>query len=163
MRTELKIGDLVLLKWTKVNNSDPIYDPKPYRVVAKTGSMITVERRGKRCTRNSSFIKKFLSPGSVNQQNRLPSPRNESNQGLIWYEGDLIMESSEGGQEINIELESVDKPIKDGDQVVVRKMVRKSQLIKYHILVETFFQELNIICSAIKQKFNLLCCFQYYI
>ena len=58
---DLGIGDYVLLKIRKINKLTPNYDPIPYIVTAKKGSMITAERRHPfhTVTRDISYFKKL--------------------------------------------------------------------------------------------------------
>lgn len=49
-KTEVKIGDSVLVKQTKQNKLTTPYDPKPYEVTRKKGSIITAEREDKQIT-----------------------------------------------------------------------------------------------------------------
>ena len=53
----IKPGDSVLVRQHKTNKLTPPYDPHPYTVVRKSGSMVTAERGGRHITRNSSFFK----------------------------------------------------------------------------------------------------------
>lgn len=60
--SSIKIDDNVLVKdTTKIRPSTP-YEPKPYIVTEKKGSMITASREHKSITRNSSFFKKSPRP-----------------------------------------------------------------------------------------------------
>ena len=52
-------GDTVLVKQSKWNKLTPAYNPKPYRITRKKGSMITASRRDHAIVRNSSFFKKI--------------------------------------------------------------------------------------------------------
>ncbi len=54
-------GDLVLVKIKKRNKFTPKYDPKPYVITKRNGSMITAERADHRITRNQSFFKEITS------------------------------------------------------------------------------------------------------
>ena len=53
----LKEGDNVLIKQPKLNKLTPLYNPEPYTVVQKNGSMVTAERNGHFITRNSSHFR----------------------------------------------------------------------------------------------------------
>lgn len=50
-------GDSVLVRQRKVNKLTPPFNPLPYAVVQKHGSMVTAERGNHRITRNSSHFK----------------------------------------------------------------------------------------------------------
>ena len=64
------VNDKVLVKQPKVTKLTPIYDPNPYIVVSRKGSMITAERDGRRITRNISFFKKIICDSyTPNKQN----------------------------------------------------------------------------------------------
>ena len=52
--SSLKEGDNVLIKQPKLNKLTPLYNPEPYTVVQKNGSMVTAERNGHFITRSSS-------------------------------------------------------------------------------------------------------------
>ena len=52
-------GDTVLVKHPRWNKLTPEYNPKPYRITRKKGSMITTSRRDHAIVRNSSFFKKI--------------------------------------------------------------------------------------------------------
>ena len=55
--SNLKVGDLVLVKQEGMGKSKPLYDPKPMVITDKKGTMVTAERGGRKTTRNSSFFK----------------------------------------------------------------------------------------------------------
>lgn len=54
-----KIGDQVLVRQTKINKLTPRFNPKPYRVTAIKGTMITARRPDHMITRNCSHFKIF--------------------------------------------------------------------------------------------------------
>ena len=58
---DIQKGDQVLVKLTKVNKLTPNYDPKPYVVMERKGTMITAKRNYPHhvITRNVSFFKKL--------------------------------------------------------------------------------------------------------
>lgn len=65
--TSAEVGDVIIVKRSfNYNKSQSPYDPKPYRVIAKKGSMITAARPGHEVTRNSSFIKPVDINGDFN-------------------------------------------------------------------------------------------------
>ena len=53
------LRDIVLVRQSKENKLSTRYDPKPYKVVKRRGSRVTVLRNGHYVTRNISFFKKF--------------------------------------------------------------------------------------------------------
>eukprot|EP00112_Aurelia_sp_Birch-Aquarium-sp1_P007113 Seg1776.5 transcript_id=Seg1776.5/GoldUCD/mRNA.D3Y31 product="hypothetical protein" protein_id=Seg1776.5/GoldUCD/D3Y31 len=57
--SEIVVGDTILVRQTKENKLSTRYNPKPYKVVTRRGSRITVLRNGHFITRNISFFKKF--------------------------------------------------------------------------------------------------------
>ena len=57
--TDLKIGDTVLIRQPKKNKLTPPFNPKPFTVEARKGTMVTVKRGSKKITRNISFFKKI--------------------------------------------------------------------------------------------------------
>lgn len=56
--SSLKIGDTVLVKQEKRNKSTTPFNPEPFKIIHKKGSMVTAHKNGKDITRNSSFFKK---------------------------------------------------------------------------------------------------------
>ena len=56
--SNLKIGDTVLVQQPKRNTFTTKYDPKPYTIARKKGTLIEAERNDHRITRNASFFKK---------------------------------------------------------------------------------------------------------
>ena len=59
---DLAVGDCVLIRQPAKSKVTPPFDPDPFTVIEVKGSMITVQRKGKRITRNTSFFKKFNHP-----------------------------------------------------------------------------------------------------
>ena len=57
--SEIVVGDIVLVRQTKEIKLSTRYNPKPYQVVKRRGSRVTVLRNGHYITRNVSFFKKF--------------------------------------------------------------------------------------------------------
>ena len=57
--SDIVVGDIVLVRQSKENKLSTRYDPKPYKVVKRRGSRITVLKNGHYITRNISFFKKF--------------------------------------------------------------------------------------------------------
>jgi hypothetical protein len=57
--SSIQIGDSVLIHQRKQNKLSTKFDPSPFRVVRKKGTMITVLRGGKYVTRNASFCKRI--------------------------------------------------------------------------------------------------------
>ena len=57
---DLKTDDLVLVKQRKMNKLTPIFEPHPYRVTEKKGTMVTAQSdiNGKSITRNVSHFKR---------------------------------------------------------------------------------------------------------
>ncbi|CAB4003534.1 Hypothetical predicted protein [Paramuricea clavata] len=60
--SHLEEGDTVLLKNDYKSKRFPPYDPHPYKVVEKKGSMVTARRDSRSVTRNSSFFKPVVKP-----------------------------------------------------------------------------------------------------
>ena len=63
-QSDLMPGDTVLLRQPKQNKLSTPYDPRPYQVESRKGSMISVRGGGRdhNVTRNSSFFKKVNIP-----------------------------------------------------------------------------------------------------
>ena len=55
--SQIEMEDLVLARQRKQNKLTTPYDPSPFRVVRKKGTMITAQRNGKYITRNASHFK----------------------------------------------------------------------------------------------------------
>ena len=55
--SNLKIGDIVLVRQRKDNKFSTRFDPRPFEVVRKKGTMVTAYRDGKYITRNISQFK----------------------------------------------------------------------------------------------------------
>ena len=56
-RTDIGVGDLVLVKNCRTSKSEPYYDPEPYVVIYKKGTMITARRKDRKITRNATWFK----------------------------------------------------------------------------------------------------------
>ena len=56
---DLKVGDTVLIRQPKKNKLSPLFDPKPFKVEARKGTMVTAKRGSHTITRNISFFKKI--------------------------------------------------------------------------------------------------------
>ena len=56
---DLKVGDTVLIRQPKKNKLSPLFDPKPFTVEARKGTMVTAKRDSHTITRNVSFFKKI--------------------------------------------------------------------------------------------------------
>ena len=54
----IQIGDIVLLRQRKQNKFSMKFDPSPYWVTHKKGTMLTATRNGRSVTRNTSLFKK---------------------------------------------------------------------------------------------------------
>ena len=57
--SNLKIGDTVLVQQPKRDKFTTKYNPKPYTIPRKKGTLIEAERHDHRITRNASFFKKL--------------------------------------------------------------------------------------------------------
>ena len=55
----IKVGDVVLIRQPKTNKLSTPFNPHPYKVVARKGSMVTAENGSHKVTRNVSFFKKI--------------------------------------------------------------------------------------------------------
>ena len=54
---DFKVNDPILHKWDRSTKHLPLFDPSPYRVAIKKGTMITAQRPNHTVTRNSSKFK----------------------------------------------------------------------------------------------------------
>ncbi len=59
--SEIQVGDTVLLRQRKKNKWSTRFDPAPFQVVRRKGTMVTVVRNEKYVTRNVSQFKKISS------------------------------------------------------------------------------------------------------
>ena len=67
--SDIKEGDLVLLKQKSLSKMTPPFDPQPHRVVSKAGSSVTTQSsNGAQYRRNSSHLKIFHEPKSPIQR-----------------------------------------------------------------------------------------------
>lgn len=66
----LKIGDKVLLRRETRNKFQTLFDPIPGTIIDKKGSMITIEHKGKRVTRDISKFK--VVQNGENKQDKTP-------------------------------------------------------------------------------------------
>ena len=57
--SDLIPGDHVLVKQPKANKLKPLFNPKPYIIVQKKGSMITAKSKSHRIVRNSSHFRRI--------------------------------------------------------------------------------------------------------
>ena len=57
--SDIREGDLVLVKQERKNKLTSKFDPKPYRVIEIRGTKVIAERSDHKITRNISFFKKF--------------------------------------------------------------------------------------------------------
>ena len=55
--TPIKEGDYVLVRQSKQNKLTSPYDPRPYKVITRKGTMITAERPDHSITRNIQHFK----------------------------------------------------------------------------------------------------------
>ena len=65
MRTSdsvLQVGDHVLLRREEKRKDQTRWDPEPYTITTKNGSMVTAARSDRQTTRNSSWFKRFNTP-----------------------------------------------------------------------------------------------------
>ena len=63
--SNLKVGDLVLVRQRRIKKIDTPYNPTPYKITMKKGSMVTAESgSGHRITRNVTFFKLFIQDDS---------------------------------------------------------------------------------------------------
>lgn len=54
-------GDAILLKQPRMNKLAPPFDPKPFKITKRKGNMVTVERDGRKLTRNITHCKRIPS------------------------------------------------------------------------------------------------------
>ena len=79
-RSKLRTGDTVLVQQDKQNKFTTPFDPKPYEIIEKKGSMVTAQREDKQITRDTS---NFKSVGAGTQNTNIQDSaktRNTNNQ-----------------------------------------------------------------------------------
>ncbi|GFN74628.1 transposon ty3-g Gag-Pol polyprotein [Plakobranchus ocellatus] len=69
-RSDIQIGESVLVKQSDTTKPTTPYEPIPYMVSNKKESMITAKRHNKSITRNSSFFKKSLRSPTFEEEER---------------------------------------------------------------------------------------------
>ncbi len=77
--TNMDIGDSVLLRNTQRKKMDPPYNPDPFTIVKKTGSMVSASNGHSEVTRNSSHFKRIPTRVDVNSsQDITMNPENST-------------------------------------------------------------------------------------
>lgn len=71
--SQVKVGDTVLTKQNKLSTR---FDPVPFEVVRKKGTMITASRNGKYITRNASHFK-VIDPSLSNTRQAVDSEEDD--------------------------------------------------------------------------------------
>ena len=66
----IKEGDAVLVKQPKANKLTTPFNPKPYKVVSRKGSMITAKQGEHSITRNSSYFKPVIAEEEENEEDK---------------------------------------------------------------------------------------------
>ena len=66
-QSNLKVGDKVLVRQEKRNKFTSPFDPKPFKIIKKKGSMITAQRGDRQITRNSSYFKLVRHPSQLSE------------------------------------------------------------------------------------------------
>ena len=67
----IKEGDAVLVKRPKANKLTTPFNPKPYKVVFRKGSMTTAKQDEHLITRNSSYFKPVIAEEEENEEGKL--------------------------------------------------------------------------------------------
>ncbi|CAB4010962.1 Transposon Ty3-I Gag-Pol poly [Paramuricea clavata] len=116
--SNLKVGDLVLMRNERKGKLQPVYDPKPYTVTARKGTMITASRVIPRhvITRNSSFFKLLKVPG--NECGRGGIKMNGTCDECNVFESNIIHPEQLGGEEEIHENEQDDNLIGEAEEAV---------------------------------------------
>ena len=65
------VGDVVLVKQRKQNKFSCKFNPNPYTVISKKGTMITAENQNHKITRNISFFKKIGTESTYDDSDEL--------------------------------------------------------------------------------------------
>lgn len=59
--SDMKIGDMVMVRQKQPNKHTPKFDPNPMKIIAKKGNMVSAENDARCTTRNTSHFKKVSS------------------------------------------------------------------------------------------------------
>ena len=74
-KSDIVVGDLVLLRQTILQKSTPVYDPRPFRVTKLKGSMAIIVRGAQCFARNTSMLKVFSAPATRFSELTAKQPR----------------------------------------------------------------------------------------
>ena len=66
----IKEGDALLVKQPKANKLTAPFNPKPYKVVSRKGSMITAKQGEHSITQNSSYFKPVIAEEEENEEDQ---------------------------------------------------------------------------------------------
>ncbi|XP_060591014.1 uncharacterized protein LOC132745999 [Ruditapes philippinarum] len=88
--SSLKPGNHVLAKQPKLNKLTPPFDPDPYTVIEKKGSMVTAERDGRCLTRNSSFFRPIKNAVMLEDEEEYEAPQASSPESSIPAAPELV-------------------------------------------------------------------------
>ena len=106
----IETGDAVVVKQPKENKLTTPFNPKPYKVLSRKGSMITAQRGSHKITRNSSHFKPII----VELENEEETGESENE------------ESSSSDSERETELEDSYKEVKAEMKPEPPKLIRRS-------------------------------------
>ena len=84
--SNIQVGDAVLVRNKKKGKLEPKYDPQPYTVVVKKGTMVTASRNNPRhiITRNTSFFKRLKTKGKNNKVDEMEGDDEITENGSIY-------------------------------------------------------------------------------
>ena len=124
---QLKKDDTVLLKNEYKSKRFPPYDPSPYQVGEKKGSMVTARRESSSVTRNSSFFKQV--PKQENEEMDCPEPcvpeRSPENPDIFEDAKREIQVNPDVSQNVEPEVPRTEKPSQETAMPRYPRRVRK--------------------------------------
>ena len=94
------MGDAVLVRNEKKGKLEPKYDPRPYTVVVKKGTIVTASRNNPRhiIARNTSFFKRLKTKGNNNKVDEMEGDDEITENGII-YPGQGEGDKENGGEQ----------------------------------------------------------------
>ena len=122
-------GDLVLLKKAVTHSKlDSPFEPHPYMVVSRKGSMITVKRGDKQVTRNSSFLKPVITMNTQQEDQARINPHaggpvesdshNQTIPELATQQSDLVQNTEKSlGENISSDTDHGDNILSRGEDM----------------------------------------------
>ena len=98
--SNIQVGDAVLVRNGKKGKLEPKYDPRPYTVVVKNGTMVTASRNNPShlITRNTSFFKRLKTKKNNNKVDEMEGDDKITENGSV-YPGQGKADNENGGEQ----------------------------------------------------------------